>query len=78
MSSSDVLAICVFVSSAKVEKLADRRFEIVEGENQTRYYSWHTWGEELVEYNYTITGPARDLSNWTLTSTKEFDKTLMD
>lgn len=53
-------------------------FEIVEGENQTRYYSWHTWGEELVEYNYTITGPARDLSNWTLTSTKEFDKTLMD
>jgi hypothetical protein len=53
-------------------------FEIVEGENQTRYYSWHTWNEKLVEYNYTITGPARDMSNWTLISTKEFDKTLMD
>ena len=53
-------------------------FEIVEGENQTRYYTWHTWGEALVEYNYTITGPARDMSNWTLISTKEFDKTLMD
>lgn len=53
-------------------------FEIVEGENQTRYYSWHTWNEKLVEYNYTITGAARDLSKWELTSTREFDKTLMD
>lgn len=53
-------------------------FDVVEGENRERKYSWHTWGEKLREDNYIVKGPADNINNWVADTTIYFDKELMD
>ncbi len=62
------------------EDYGDSVFSVKEGENRVRTYCWQTHLREktLDEYFYSVSGPARDFSNWTEISHRHWDKSLMD
>ena len=57
-------------------------FDAEESSQAKRTYLWHAFVKDeddktvYVEYKYTIIGSALDFNNWTLTETKQYDKSL--
>ncbi|MBR5191975.1 MAG: hypothetical protein IKW33_01025 [Clostridia bacterium] len=53
-------------------------FDILEDENVTRYYFWHTYAGDCDEYKYKITGAGNNFNNWEMYEHIHTDKFLMN